>query len=78
MVFKVIAWAFGGVTQFSLGSPMYTEGIHIIKSVCFSPVTLSFITGGAGGGGEGSTKNLEGYFSSPASSLKARTDLVTY
>lgn len=56
MVFKVITWAFGGVTQFSRGS---------------------FITGGGMGGG-GSTENLEGCFSSPTSSLKARADLVTY
>ena len=31
MIFKVVTWAFGGVTQFSWVSPAYIKGIHVIK-----------------------------------------------
>lgn len=45
MVFKRMASAILA-TQFSLVSPMYTEGIHVSKLLfCFSLVNLSFIIG---------------------------------
>lgn len=45
MVFKGMASAILA-TQFSLVSPMYTEGIHVSKLLfCFSLVNLSFIIG---------------------------------
>lgn len=57
MVFKEIAWALGGTTQFSWVSPRCTERIHINKLVHFS-ITLYYQGGGC------SAKNLDSDFSS--------------
>lgn len=71
MVLKVVGLGpFGGVTQFSCVSPMYTGGVRVIKHVCFSPVYLSCYSRGV------SAKHLEGERESDFFSPTAFTRVV--
>ena len=80
MIFKVVTWAFGGVTQFSWVSPMYIKGIHVTK-FAFSYYLVFYHLAwqrGVGRGRRVGGHSAKGYFFLPTSSLKAKTDLLSY